>query len=341
MVGGLARVKAVLCRRRPGAALAGFEEVELAPPVPGPRDLMVRIEAAALNPLDRKRRAARPDPDPDGAILGWDATGTVESVGAQVTGFRPGDPVIYAGSILRPGCLSELHLVDERLAAPRPAGLTPAQACALPLAALTASEALRDHLGLRADADPGVLLVAGGAGSVASMAIQLARTIPALTIVAAASRPESRDWLLSIGADHVLSYERPLAEQFAAADIPPPRSILSMFTSATAWREYVAIAEPFGRICIVDHPQGIDFSDARGKSLGISWQAMFTRSTHRTGDMARQGDYLREVGALVERGAIWPMPVTLMGTIDARSVEAAHATGLAGPGKRIFEGFRS
>ncbi|MDB5670289.1 MAG: NADPH:quinone reductase [Alphaproteobacteria bacterium] len=334
-------MKAVLCRRRTGAALAGFENVDLPAPAPGPRDLLVRIEAAALNPLDCKRRSARPDPDPDGAILGWDAAGTIESLGAGVTGFRVGDRVFYSGSILRPGCLSELHLVDERLAARRPDALSPAQACALPLAALTASEALWDHLGLGTDAEPGVLLIVGGAGSVASMAVQLARTIPRLTIVAAVSRPASRDWLHSIGADHVVSYLAPYAEQFEAANIPPPRRILSMFTGAAAWRDYVTIAEPFGRICIVDHPQGIDFSGARSKSLGIFWQAMFTRSSWRTEDMARQGAYLRQLGVLIESGAIRALPVTGNGTIDAHSVEAAHAADRPDPGKRVFEGFRA
>jgi NADPH2:quinone reductase len=334
-------VRAVLCRRQPGAMLAAFEDVDLPPPTPGPRDLLVRVEAAALNPLDRKRRAARPDPDPGGAILGWDAAGTVASVGAEVRGFRPGDAIVYAGSILRPGCFSELHLVDERLAAPRPPSLSPAHACALPLAALTASEALWDHLELRGPAEPGVLMIGGGAGSVASMAVQLARTVPGLTIVASASRPASRDWLRSIGADHVVCSGRPLAEQFAAARIPPPRRILSMFTSPAAWRDYVAIAAPFGRICIVDHPRDLDFSDARSKSLGILWQAMFTRSTYRTEDMERQGEYLRAVGTLVESGAVRALPVILNGAIEARSVEAAHAAEPADPGKQVFEGFRA
>ncbi len=114
----------------------------------GPRDLLVRVSAISVNPVDTKvRRNAAPDAG-QAKVLGWDAVGTVEAVGAQVEGFAVGDRVYYAGSITRPGANAELHVVDERIVARAPTSLDDAQAAALPLTTITAWELLFDRLGV-------------------------------------------------------------------------------------------------------------------------------------------------------------------------------------------------
>ena len=101
-------------------------------PSPGPRDLLVAVRAVSVNPVDTKvRMRARPAAGEPPKVLGYDAAGTVEAVGPEVTLFRPGDEVFYAGSIARPGTNSEFHVVDERIVGSKPRSLSFAQAAAL------------------------------------------------------------------------------------------------------------------------------------------------------------------------------------------------------------------
>ncbi|OUI97524.1 Zn-dependent oxidoreductase, partial [Acetobacter orientalis] len=139
-------------------------------------------------------------------VLGWDAAGTIVAVGADVTGFSVGDEVFYAGALIRSGTNAAFHLVDERLVGRKPRSLNWAEAAALPLTALTAWEMLFDRLDVRRSV-PGTapaLLIIGGAGGVGSMAIQLARALTGLTIIATASRPETQEWVTSLGAHYVV-----------------------------------------------------------------------------------------------------------------------------------------
>ncbi len=161
-----------------------FVDLELPDPEPGPRDLLVRVAAVSVNPIDTKVRRTRQPAAGAAQVLGWDAVGVVEGLGADVRGFAEGDRVFYAGSLNRPGTNSELHVVDHRLAAHAPRSLDDAAAAAVPLTAITAWEILFDRLGVPrlADADGRTLLVVGGAGGVGSMLIQLARQLTGLTV---------------------------------------------------------------------------------------------------------------------------------------------------------------
>jgi len=314
---------AILCRRRPGGAQAVFEDIEMALPTAGPRDLLVRIEAASLNPIDFKRRAARPDPDPAGAVLGWSAIGKVEAIGTEVRHFTPGERVWYAGASERPGAFAEFQLVDERITGRAPSRLASEEAAAMALPGLTAAEALFDHLDIER-AEPGhSLLINGGSGSVASLAVQLARRSPAVEIIATAGGTESRTWLQRIGAHHVADYRLCLWQQVRQLGCPMPRSIVSMHTSKRSWESYITMLEPFGHICLVDHASGIDIAAARSKSLALHWQAVFTRPSHIRETSLRQGEHLSALARLCDEAAILPPPVGPAAPMNAASVAAA------------------
>ena len=165
-------------------------DIELDKPAPQRRDLLVEVKAVSVNPVDTKVRKRT---DPKGGapkVLGYDATGVVAAVGPEATLFKPGDAVWYAGSIVRPGTNSEFHLVDERIVGRKPKTLDFAAAAALPLTSITAWEVLFDRFGIARQGGEGKsLLIIGGAGGVGSIAIQLARTLTRLTVIASASRP--------------------------------------------------------------------------------------------------------------------------------------------------------
>lgn len=327
---------AVLCRRAPGASQADFENVRVPPPLVSlPRDLLVRIDAASLNPLDLKRRAARPDPDPDGAILGWSAVGRVEATGTGVRNFSAGDRVWYAGASDRPGCFAELQLVDERLAAIAPSRLPGEDAVALPLAALTAAEALFDHLRIDAASATHLLLINGGGGAVATMAVQLARQNPHVRVVATAGSARSADALRRVGAHSVIDYRRSLAEQVRDLGYGAPTSILSMRTEARVLKDYVTLVAPFGHLCIVDHAAGLDFQSGRHKSLSIHWQAMFTRSSFPDEATGRQGEHLGRVSHLIDAGALVSLPVSQR-ALDAASIGTALDAASCGVPRPVF-----
>ncbi|RQM67334.1 zinc-binding alcohol dehydrogenase family protein, partial [Aeromonas enteropelogenes] len=140
-----------------------FIEASLPEPTPGSRDLLVRVNATSVNPVDTKVRAPKEKVESSPRVLGWDAVGDVVAVGSEVTLFKAGDRVWYAGDISRPGSNSALQLVDERIAALAPTTLSDVAAAALPLTAITAWEALFERLGLTREST-GRLLIIGGAG---------------------------------------------------------------------------------------------------------------------------------------------------------------------------------
>ena len=172
-------------------------EFETAVPQPGERDLLVRVHAVSVNPVDVKSRMRKQGREAEPVILGWDAAGIVEAVGRGCSLFKPGDHVYYAGNINRPGTDAPFHLVDERIVGRKPKSLAFAQAAALPLTTLTAWELLFDRIGVKRGegADRRSLLIVGGAGGVGSIAIQLARKLTGLSVIATASRPQTQDWV--------------------------------------------------------------------------------------------------------------------------------------------------
>jgi zinc-binding alcohol dehydrogenase family protein len=304
-------------------------DVVLPDPSPEPTDLLVAVDAVSVNPVDTKvRRREQPAKD-QWRVLGWDAVGTVVACGAAVEGFRPGDRVWYAGALQRPGCNSALHAVDYRLVGHAPASLSPAEAAALPLTAITAWELLFDRLRLPTrgnSQEPQALLVVGAAGGVGSILVQLVRELTDLTLVATASRPESVAWLHQLGVEHLINHHEPFAQQLAALDFPPLRSAISLNHSGDHFAQLVEVLEPQGALALIDDPpaQSIDVLAMKRKSLSLHWELMFTRSLFQTADMAHQGALLQQLSALVDAGRIRSTLSQSLGAIEAAGLREAH-----------------
>lgn len=322
---------------------AALADIDLPKPAPQGRDLLVEIRAVSVNPVDTKvRRSQTPEP---GAwrVLGWDAAGTVVAVGPQATLFKPGDAVFYAGALGRPGTNAEFHLVDERIVGRKPVSLGWAEAAALPLTAITAWEALFDRLDV-AKPVPGAagsILIIGGAGGVASIAVQLARKLTDLTVIATASRPETRSWIQGLGAHHVVDHTKPLAGEIAALGLGAPAFVFSTTHTDTHLADIAELIAPQGRLALIDDPKAIDINPFKRKSVSVHWEFMFTRSMFGTADIAAQGELLNEVSRLVDEGTLVTTLAETFGPISAENLKRAHALIESGRarGKIVLEGF--
>jgi NADPH2:quinone reductase len=298
------------------------------PKAPARRDLLVRVHAVSVNPRDVKSRFSIESDSEQPVVLGYDASGVVEAVGPEVELFRPGDAVFYAGVLDRQGSNAELQLVDERIVGLKPSAIDYAAAASLPLTSLTAWEMLFDRLQLPLDGGAGeALLVIGGAGGVPSMALQFARQLSRVEVVATASRPKSEAWVRSLGAQYVIDHSCPIAEQVERIEnLAPVSRIFSTHTNAKSWAEMAKIISPQGRIGLIDDPEPLDLRLMKFKSVSIHWEAMFTRPMFATADIERQHGILNAVAKLVDDGKIRPPTTTDYGTINAENLRRAHET---------------
>lgn len=318
-------------------------DVEVPRPLPSGRDLLVRVLAISVNPVDAKMRLRSAPQNGLHRVLGWDASGIVEDVGREATLFNYGDAVFYAGAIDRQGTNAEFHLVDERLVGPKPRSLSHAESAAVPLTAITAWETLFDRLNVRRPV-PGAgnaILIIGGAGGVGSMAIQLARQLTDLVVIATASRDETSAWVKGLGAHHVVDHRRPLAAQVSALAIGAPAFVLSTTQTDKHFDEIVELIAPQGRFALIDDPDPIDVRKLKRKSASLHWELMFTRSIFKTADMAKQHELLASVSALLDEGRVKTTLAENFGRINAANLKRAHAlleTGTA-KGKIVLEGF--
>jgi zinc-binding alcohol dehydrogenase family protein len=300
--------------------------VDLVLPTPkaSEHDILVAVKAVAVNPVDTKiRRNVQPEGNIPN-ILGWDAAGTVIEVGANVTLFKPGDEVWYAGDITRPGTNSEFHLVDERIVAKKPKSLSFQEAAALPLTSLTAWELLFDRLKFT-PTEKGILLITGAAGGVGSILVQLARQLTNLTIIGTASRPDSIKWILNHGAHHVIDHSKDLKDQLQALHIPEVDFVISLTHSDEHAKALIDVLKPQGKFALIDDPQHLDIKLFKPKSISIHWEMMYTRSMFKTPDMARQHEILAEMASLVDKGKIKTTIAEHMGAINATNLKKAHA----------------
>ena len=321
-----------------------FLDLELETPNASGRDLLVEVRAISVNPVDAKRRAPKDLVEKTPRVLGWDAAGVVKAVGPEVTLFKPGDAVYYAGSIVRPGCNSEFHLVDERIVGRKPANLDFAEAAALPLTTITAWEGMFDRMGIsKSGADAGkTLLVIGGAGGVGSIAIQLAKQLAKLTVIATASRPESAARVRELGADQVIDHSKDLAPQLETLGMKEVDYIFCLNSTERWLPTFAPVIKPQGKICtIVSALKPIDLTPLMSKSSTIAWEFMFTRSTFQTPDMIEQHNLLNEAAALIEAGTLKTTVTARLGTINAASLKRAHKLIEGGHtlGKIVLEGF--
>lgn len=327
----------------PIAANEALIDLTLPDPVPGPRDLLVAVEAISVNPVDTKVRVRAAPPAGETKILGWDAVGTVKAVGPDVTLFHPGDQVFYAGSIARQGANSERHVVDERIVGRKPRTLSAAEAAALPLTAITAWELLFDRLGAAQGKKPGAgaLLVVGAAGGVGSILLQLAARLTGLTVIATASRSDTAAWSQKMGAHHVIDHTKGLAPELARIGIPQVRYIAALTATDRHLAAYAEIVAAQGKIAVIDDPATLDIVPFKRKSVSVHWEFMFTRAVNETPDMIAQHQLLNEVSALVDAGVLKTTMTQNLGRIDAANLKRAHALLESGRtiGKVVLEGF--
>ncbi|MGI6246933.1 MAG: zinc-binding alcohol dehydrogenase family protein [Pseudochelatococcus sp.] len=323
---------------------AALVDIDLPRPVASGRDLLVEVKAISVNPVDTKVRAAALPEEGDWKVLGWDAAGIVAEAGPQASLFKAGDEVFYAGAITRPGTNAEFHLVDERIAGRKPKTLGWAEAAALPLTSITAWEALFDRLDVKGRAVAGAaqsVLIVGGAGGVGSIAIQLARRLTGLTVIATASRPETKAWTTALGAHHVVDHSKPLALEVAALGIGAPAFVFSTTNTDRHLAEIAALIAPQGRFALIDDPATLDINPFKRKSVSVHWEFMFTRSMFGTADIAQQGHLLNEVSRLVDEGTLRTTLAENFGAINAANLRRAHALIESGGarGKIVLEGF--
>ena len=323
-------MKAVGCSRPlPITDPESLLDIEIPRPDLLERDLLVRVEAVSVNPVDTKIRRAQPA-DPEEAasrVLGWDVAGVVESVGSDVSLIQAGDEVYYSGSLIRPGGNSEYHVVDERLVAKKPASLNMAQAAALPLTAITAYEALFARLGISQQGKSAgqTLLIIGGAGGVGSLAIQLAK-MAQLHVIATASRPESQAWCKKMGADAVINHANSLPEQLQPLYSPMVDFILNTSGTDHHWPSMCEVIKPQGRICgIVETTEAVDLNALKQKSATFVWEFMFTRSMYQTDDMIEQHKLLVQIAEWIDRQQIQSTLTQTFSPINAANLRAAHA----------------
>ncbi|PUA16486.1 zinc-binding alcohol dehydrogenase family protein [Glaciimonas sp. PCH181] len=321
-------------------------DVVLPKPTPDGRDLLVEIKAIAVNPVDTKVRAPKDKIEPAPRVLGWDAAGVVTAVGPDVTRFKVGDKVFYAGDITRPGTNSEYQLVDERIVGSMPASLAFEQAAALPLTAITAWEALFDRLHVpskpAADKPTQTILIIGGAGGVGSIAIQLAAKVAGLTVIATASRPESEKWVRELGAQHVVNHFGDIPAQLKDLGIANVDYVLILNDTDQHFPTAAAVVAPQGTICsIVENAAPLQIDLLKAKSAGFVWEFMFTRSMFQTPDMAEQGSLLDSVARLIDSKVLVTTMGQVLSPINAANLRLAHATLEAGHviGKIVLKDF--
>ena len=295
--------------RKASPELDHLEAFDIPRPKPEGRDLLVEVRAVSVNPVDYKVASGG---GPGGAaadtgaikVVGYDAAGVVVETGREAQLFKPGDDVFYAGSVGRQGANMEFHLVDERIVGRKPRTLDFAAAAALPLTSITAWEAMFDRLDV-AKPVPGAaraILILGGAGGVGSIAIQLARQLTDLTIVATASRPETVQWAKDMGAHHVVDHRKPLAPQIAALGMGAPGFIFATSPIGGVIADLAELIAPQGRIALING-EAADLFVFRPKSVSIHFELMFTRPLLNTADIEAQHRLLNEVADLVDFGA--------------------------------------
>lgn len=316
-------------------------EIVLPTPQLRPRDLLVRVEAVSVNPVDTKLRLRAPAEPGQHKVLGFDAAGVVHAVGSDVSMFKVGDEVYYAGTLDRQGSNAELQLVDERIVAHKPKSLSYAAAAALPLTTITAWELLFARLSLHRDS-LGTILVVGGAGGVGSLLIQLARKLTNLTVLATASRSETRDWCSQLGAHHVLDHSKGLKGALQAHGIFMVDYAACLTATDQHWPDVCELIAPQGKIALIDDPKQLDIMPLKRKSVSVHWEFMFTRPLFQTADMIEQHRLLSEVAKLVDSGVLRSTLSEVLGPLDVPNLRRAHQRIESGRslGKLVLEGIR-
>jgi NADPH2:quinone reductase len=302
-------------------------EIEIGKPIPGEHDLLVKIEAVSVNPIDFKVRqnSAINTVLDNPKIIGWDAVGIVEAIGDKVTLFNIGDYVYYAGDITKQGSNAEYQIIDERIVGKKPVSLSIEESVVMPLTSLTAWETLFDRIRISPEKDKGKsILFTGGAGGVGSIAIQLAKKVAGLTVIATASRPETVDWCKQLGADFVVNH-KDLINEVRKAGFQEVDFIADFVSADLYWDAFVELIKPQGHIASITgtaHP--VDLMKLKAKSVSFSWELMFTRSRYQTPDMIEQHHILNKIADLLDQSVIKSTLNKLLVGFTAANFKIAH-----------------
>jgi zinc-binding alcohol dehydrogenase family protein len=304
--------------------------------IPRPRaeghDILVKVKAVSVNPVDAKVRSPKDKIETLPKILGFDSAGIVEETGNEVSLFKKGDEVYYSGSIIRQGSNSKYQLVDERITGHKSKGLTFEEAAALPLTTITAWEGMFEQMCIPID-NPELktdkyILIIGGAGGVGSIAIQLAKKLAGLKVIATASRKETSDWCKSLGADYVINHYNNFKDELNKSGIKEVDYVFCLNNTLQHFPNAVGVLKPFGRFCSIvglGKDEMLDMNILRGKSASFSWELMFTKSTYKTADMISQHNLLNRTADLVEKGIIKTTMTENYGILNAANLRMAHA----------------
>jgi zinc-binding alcohol dehydrogenase family protein len=318
-----------------------LQEIKLELPKAQGNDILVEVKAVSVNPADFKIRQTMPVPEGEWKVLGYDATGIVKEIGENVTLFKPGDKVWYAGDVTRSGSNAEFQLVDQRIVGSMPNALSFAEAAALPLTAITAWELLFDRLKVeKYDANKRILVI-GAAGGVGSIMVQLIKQLTDLEIIATASRPETISWLEDLGADHIINHRNPLSEEFASQNLPQVDYVVSLNNTEQHLIEIEKVIKPQGQFALIDDPASLDIMPFKTKCISVHWEMMFTRSLFQTPDMQAQHELLNEVATMIDAGQLKTTVGEHFGTINAINLRKAHQLleTQKAKGKIVLEGF--
>jgi len=305
-----------------------FIEFETKTPTPEGYDLLVKVQANSVNPVDFKIRqsAAKDEELDEPKVIGWDAVGIVDSVGDKVSKFKVGDEVFYAGDITRSGSNAEYQLIDERIVGRKPKNLSIAEAVAIPLTGLTAYEALFDRIKVNPEKDKGKsVLILAGAGGVGSIAIQLAKKLGNLTVIATASREDTVEWCKDMGADFVINHHKDIKEELKKIGHSEVNYILDFVDLKGYWETMTEIVKPQGHIVsITGSNEPLDLNMLKNKSITFSWELMYTRSMYQTDDMARQHDILNHLSELLDDGTLKSTMTTQLDGFTVENLKEAH-----------------
>ncbi|APA65977.1 zinc-binding alcohol dehydrogenase family protein [Maribacter sp. 1_2014MBL_MicDiv] len=325
----------------PATDVNSLQDIEVETPKATGKDILVEVKAISVNPVDYKIRANRPAPDGEWSIIGWDATGVVNEVGEDVSLFKVGDEVWYAGDLNRQGSNAQYQLVDESIVGKKPASLSFAEAAALPLTTLTAYEMLFHRLEVSKDDANKSILVIGAAGGVGSILVQLAKKLTKLNIIGTASREETTSWLKELGADTVINHRNKLSDEFEKHQLSAPEYVVSLNATEHHVDEIAKLIKPQGKFGFIDDPKSLNVMPFKGKAVSTHIELMFTRSMFQTDDIIEQHNILNEVSELIDNGTVRTTLGENFGTINAENLRKAHTfleTGKA-KGKIILEGF--
>lgn len=301
-------------------------------PVPEPKgtEVLVKMYAVSLNPVDFKVSRSRTKPNNAPFICGWDGAGEVVGLGPDAKLLAIGDKVMFAGDVTKNGCHAQYCVVDERIVGRKPTTLSYMEAAALPLTSLTAWEGMLENMEIpKAKQSDKSILVVGAAGGVGSIACQIAKKVLGLKVIGTASRPETIKWATKMGADATISHRKDYKPQFEEAAIKDVDYCFNTAGKKSNFDQIHTVMKHMGKWCEINEPpkDDRDFSPLFYKRLQFSYEFMFTRSMYNVEPIKQRG-ILNAVAELVDMGVLETTMTEKMNLF--KDVQAAYKKQLSG-----------